>query len=141
VDDKGCDLTIGEAAERTGLSVHALRFYEREGLFIGPVRRSASGHRLYSEADLEWLSTCTRFRASGMPVATIRRFTELVSEGSGNEEERRVLLREHERCLLARISELNDCRDLITAKLGAYDAHLAGGTAGHLWTPSAPVEA
>jgi DNA-binding transcriptional MerR regulator len=76
-----------------------------------------------------------------MPVATIRRFTELVREGSGNEDERRALLREHERHLLARISELNDCLDLVTSKLAAYEAHLAGGTAADLWTPSAPVEA
>ena len=45
--------SIGEVAERTGLSVHALRFYEREGLFADPVRRASNGHRIYSEDDLE----------------------------------------------------------------------------------------
>lgn len=33
-------LSIGEVAARTGLSVHALRFYEREALLAGPVRRT-----------------------------------------------------------------------------------------------------
>src|SRR5689334_24122765 len=32
VTDQAQGLTIGQVAERTGLSVHALRFYEREGL-------------------------------------------------------------------------------------------------------------
>ena len=32
-------LSIGQVAERTGLTVHALRFYEREGLFATPVHR------------------------------------------------------------------------------------------------------
>ncbi|MGW5065884.1 MerR family DNA-binding transcriptional regulator [Streptomyces cyaneofuscatus] len=34
-------LSIGQVAERTGLSVHALRFYENEDLFLTPVRRGA----------------------------------------------------------------------------------------------------
>ena len=33
------DMSIGELAARTGLSVHTLRFYEREGLMVYPVRR------------------------------------------------------------------------------------------------------
>ncbi|WP_208630234.1 MerR family DNA-binding transcriptional regulator, partial [Amycolatopsis kentuckyensis] len=41
---------IGEVAERTGLSVHALRFYEREGLLVGPVPRTVGGRRRYTTA-------------------------------------------------------------------------------------------
>ena len=33
-------LSIGQVAERTGLSVHALRFYEREGLFATQMGRA-----------------------------------------------------------------------------------------------------
>lgn len=36
-------LSIGQVSERTGLSVHALRFYEQEGLFIDAVRRGLAG--------------------------------------------------------------------------------------------------
>lgn len=60
-------LSIGQVAERTGLSVHALRLYEREGLFATPVHRGAGGRRAYSEWDLEWLEVCVKLRASGMP--------------------------------------------------------------------------
>ena len=41
-------LSIGEAAQRTGLSIDTLRFYEREGLLASPVER-VSGRRVYSE--------------------------------------------------------------------------------------------
>ena len=51
-------LSIGQVAQRTGLSVHALRFYESEGLFASPVRRAAGGRRIYSEWDVEWLDVC-----------------------------------------------------------------------------------
>jgi hypothetical protein len=37
------NLSIGQVAERTGLSVHALRFYEQEGLFPNGVRRGPGG--------------------------------------------------------------------------------------------------
>ncbi|MBT8147273.1 MAG: Zn(2+)-responsive transcriptional regulator [Gammaproteobacteria bacterium] len=44
-------LKISEIAERTGLSAHTLRFYEKHGL-ISASERSEAGYRLYSEADL-----------------------------------------------------------------------------------------
>jgi DNA-binding transcriptional MerR regulator len=114
-------LSIGEVAERTGLSVHALRFYEREGLFPTPVRREVNGHRAYSEDDLEWLDTCSNLRASGMPLAAIRRYAELIGQGDGNEEERLALLREHRERVTAQIAELNKCLDLISWKVGVYE--------------------
>jgi DNA-binding transcriptional MerR regulator len=105
-------LSIGELAERTGLSVHTLRFYEREGIFATPVRRALNGHRVYSEEDLEWLDTCSNVRASGMSLAAIRRYAELVRQGSGNEEERLTLLRQHRERVTTQISELSQCLDL-----------------------------
>src|SRR5690349_21418644 len=81
-------LSIGEVAERTGLSVHALRFYEREGLLATPVYRAPGGRRVYSEWDLEWLELCIKLRESGMPITAIRRYAELVRQGTGNEKER-----------------------------------------------------
>lgn len=60
-------LTIGQVSERTGLSVHALRYYEREGLLLGTVPRSHGGRRRYSYEDVEWLRMCHRFRSCGMP--------------------------------------------------------------------------
>ncbi|MFN4071160.1 MAG: MerR family DNA-binding transcriptional regulator [Thermus caldifontis] len=39
---------IGELARQTGVSPHALRFYERRGL-VHPLARSEGGYRLYGE--------------------------------------------------------------------------------------------
>ncbi|MFI9388168.1 MerR family transcriptional regulator [Kutzneria sp. NPDC052558] len=120
------ELSIGEVAERTGLSVHALRFYEREGILANPVRRAAGGRRLYSEDDVEWLRLCILLRASGMPVPLIRRYTELVRQGDGNEQERLGLLRQHEQQVVEQIAELNRCLDVIRYKVAKYEDHLAG---------------
>jgi DNA-binding transcriptional MerR regulator len=131
-------LGIGQVAERTGLSVHALRFYEREGLFATPVHRAPGGRRLYSEWDLEWLEVCVRLRASGMPLTAIRRYAGLVGEGPGNEEDRLSLLRQHRERVTAQIGALTECLDLITWKIRLYEACLAQGSADPLLTARAP---
>ena len=55
-------LQIGQVARRTGLSVDAIRFYEKTGLLPRPAR-SSSGYRLYSEhevTDLEFIQKAQR---------------------------------------------------------------------------------
>src|SRR6266436_10444469 len=61
------ELTIAEVAERTGLTRHTLRYYERDGLMLG-VDRAGAGHRRYSERDLGWIELITKLRATGMPI-------------------------------------------------------------------------
>jgi DNA-binding transcriptional MerR regulator len=134
-------LSIGQAAERTGLSVHALRYYEREGLLASPVQRTADGRRAYSENDLEWLDLCIKFRSSGMPVAAIRRYAELVRQGPGNEKERLTILREHQERVTAQITGLGACLETITFKVKLYDESIAAGTADPIWVPSPSDEA
>ena len=132
------ELTVGQVSRRTGLSAHTLRFYEREGLMVEPVRRRANGHRLYSSADVQWLVICTALRSSEMPIAQIRRFAQLVRAGPGNEPERLALLQEHERDVAARIAQLRSSLEVIATKVRLYEEHLAAGTAGGLWAPGRP---
>lgn len=47
-------MQIGEVAERTGLSLRTIRYYEEVGL-VRPSSRSRGGFRLYSEADVDRL--------------------------------------------------------------------------------------
>lgn len=123
------DLSIGQVAERTGLSVHTLRFYEREGVLANPVSRGPGRRRLYSEDDVEWLRLCVILRASGMPLPEIRQYTDLVRQGSGTEGERLALLRRHREQVLAQMDQLTRCLDLITFKVSVYEDHLEHGPA------------
>ncbi|WP_206793008.1 MerR family transcriptional regulator [Amycolatopsis sp. MtRt-6] len=129
-------LSIGDVAERTGLSVHALRFYERAGLLVGPVQRTAGGRRRYSALDVDWLLICVKLRESGMPLTDLKQFAELVRQGPGNEAERLQLLETHQRRVDAQIQALEECRSVITWKVGVYADHLARGQAGGLWDPT-----
>ena len=132
------ELGIGDVARRTGLSVHALRFYEREGLMLSQhVARGTGGHRRYTAQEVYWLRICTKLRRSGMPLAKIRRFAELVREGPGNEQQRLELLREHQQHVENQLAELEDCLQIINRKVGVYEQHLADGSAQDLWTAKA----
>ncbi|MEV4765696.1 MerR family transcriptional regulator [Micromonospora chokoriensis] len=137
----GKGLSIGQVAQRTGLSVHTLRLYERAGLLAGEVRRDASGRRVYSAWDVEWLTNCVKFRSSGMPLATISRLAQLVREGTGNEAERLDLLREHQRRITEQLAHLRDCLDLIDLKVDSYERHLAAGASGDPWQQPPPAPA
>ena len=121
-------LSIGDVAERTGLSVHTLRFYEREGILANPIGRTAGGRRFYSTHDVDWLNLCLVLRGSGMPLPAIRRYTELARQGDGTEAERLALLREHEQSVLEQIRSLNQSLDLIRHKVAIYEDILDGST-------------
>ena len=44
-------MTVGEVAEKMGISVRTLQYYDREGL-IPPSALSEGGRRLYTDRDL-----------------------------------------------------------------------------------------
>lgn len=112
-------LTIAEVAERTGLTRHTLRYYERDGLMLG-VDRAGSGHRRYSERDLGWIELITKLRATGMPIREVRRYAELVRAGDGNEDERLALLRAHRERVRAQLDAMTAYLNAINMKISYY---------------------
>ncbi|HEU4577445.1 MAG TPA: MerR family transcriptional regulator [Polyangiaceae bacterium] len=64
-------LAIGEVSKRTGMPVKTLRFYADEGL-VPPSGRSASGYRLYAEADVVKLELVRTLRDAGLGLHAIR---------------------------------------------------------------------
>ncbi|GGU71094.1 MerR family transcriptional regulator [Streptomyces albospinus] len=129
-------LSIADAARRTGVSAHTLRYYERAGLVVTPVDRTHGGRRRYHRLDLEWIAVCTRLRATGMPIKGIRRYAELVAAGRGNEDERLDLLESHRDEVLARLAACQENLRLISHKIDVYRGRLAAGDADQLWAPN-----
>ena len=134
-------VSIAEAARRTGVSVHTLRYYERAGLVITTVPRNHSGRRRYQQEDLKWISICTKLRATGMPIRTIKRYAQLVSAGPGNEDERLALLEAHRAEVTVKLAELQENLKIIDHKIDVYQGRLAAGDADQLWAPKRPAAA
>jgi len=63
-------MRIGEVAERTGLSISNIRFYEKKGL-IEPDREQESKYRDYTEEDVKRLKEIILYRKMDLPIETI----------------------------------------------------------------------
>ncbi|HEX3493198.1 MAG TPA: MerR family transcriptional regulator [Streptosporangiaceae bacterium] len=139
VPDEG--LSIAEAAHRTGVSAHTLRYYERAGLVISPVDRTLGGRRRYRAQDLKWIKICTKLRATGMPIKDMRRYAELVAAGPGNEQQRLELMEAHRTVVLDRLAEIQENLKVIDHKIDVYRGHLEAGDADQLWAPRPAAQA
>lgn len=62
--------TIGQVAKKTGVSIDAIRFYERENL-IAPILRKTSGYRLFDESILLTVSFIRNAKGLGFTLAEI----------------------------------------------------------------------
>ncbi|MEV7234842.1 MerR family transcriptional regulator [Streptomyces sp. NPDC051020] len=111
--------TISEVAAITGLTAHTLRWYERIGL-MPHVDRSHTGQRRFTNRDLDWLAFVGKLRLTGMPVADMVRYAELLREGEHTFDERQELLEATRRDVRTRIAELQDTLAVLDHKIDFY---------------------
>jgi DNA-binding transcriptional MerR regulator len=75
-------MRVGEAAQRAGVNVETLRYYERRGLLPEP-KREPSGHRRYDEETVRFLRAIKEAQAVGFTLAEIAEYVR-VSRRSGS---------------------------------------------------------
>lgn len=117
-------LTIAEVAERSGVTAHTLRYYERVGLIS--VGRDESGYRVYTGADFGRIVFLSRLRMTGMPIRDLQRYVRLVETGEHTVPERLALLQEHRDAVRARIDELAFALDTVERKIATYGGACGG---------------
>ncbi|MFC4857806.1 MerR family transcriptional regulator [Actinophytocola glycyrrhizae] len=76
-------MQIGEVAERTGLSLRTIRYYEEVGLVV-PSARSQGGFRLYTEPDVERLELIKRMKPLGFQLDEMRDLLAILDPQSGD---------------------------------------------------------
>jgi DNA-binding transcriptional MerR regulator len=111
--------TIQQVAKSTGLSIHALRYYEKVGL-LAPIQRASNGHRRYSAEDVAWLEFLARLRETGMSIQRVLAFADLVRQCPNQVGERRVLLEEHRNQVKQNLEELTIHLQVIDLKIEHY---------------------
>ena len=115
--------TIQDVSQKTGLSAHTLRYYEKEGL-LSPVKRTQGGFRQYSDEDLEALGLICCLKNTGMSLEEIKRFVQLTRQGDQTLKERVKLLREHRESVIQRVDEMQKYLDKVTWKLNFFSEKL-----------------
>ena len=115
--------SIQEVSEKTGLSAHTLRYYEKEGLILG-VERTQGGFRQYTDTDLERLGLICCLKNTGMSIREISRFVQLTREGEHTLEERVALLRDHRDQVIAKMEEMQKYLDKVNWKLNYFSEKL-----------------
>ncbi len=103
-------LQIGRVAERTGLSLRTIRWYEEEGLVV-PTARTEGGFRLYSADDVARLEVIKRMKPLGFALEEMRELLTLLAEldaGTGDRAQLLDRLRMFHEAATARVTALRE---------------------------------
>lgn len=119
--------SIGEVAERTGISISTLRYYDREGLFPG-IRRGNGGIRIFSDIEIESIKMVECLKASGLSIKEIRQFLDWCQEGDASIQNRRDFFYERMEAVEKQMDELQKTMAIIKYKCWYYDTAVAAGT-------------
>lgn len=117
-------LQIGQVAERTGLSLRTIRWYEEEGLVV-PTARTDGGFRLYSDDDVARLEVIKRMKPLGFALEEMRELLTLLADldtGTGDRGQLLDRLRMFHEAATARVDALRE--QLAVAE--GFAASLAG---------------
>lgn len=111
--------SIGQAAEKTGLSPHTLRYYEKEGL-LPFLQKSASGLRVFSQNDLNWLAMIECLKETGMPLKGIKQYIDWFIEGDNTLPQRLDMFKLQEKKIKEQLMQLQKNLDKIRYKIKLY---------------------
>lgn len=115
-------MQIGQLARRAGVSIDAIRFYERERVLPRPARQS-SGYRCYNDEDAVRLRFIRRAKALGFTLGEIRELLAL-SKHRGRDMSRLKVRAEAKLALVEnKLAELDRIRDALQALVDACPGH------------------
>lgn len=98
--------TIGQTAEKLGIKVSTLRYYEKEGL-LSHVNRKPSGIRIFSEEDMKELEEILFLKQLDMSVGKMKVYLQLCHSGDETMNQRLAVLHNLKQDVLRRIAELD----------------------------------
>ena len=116
-------MRIGAVAERAGVSVRALRYYEEQQLLES--ERSPSGQRLVADNAVERVNFIQLLYAAGLSSSSIRQLLPCVYSGRASQAMLDHLTEERER-LDEQIAAMRAARDRMDAVITATALTMAG---------------
>ncbi|MEG9246676.1 redox-sensitive transcriptional activator SoxR [Arthrobacter sp. Soc17.1.1.1] len=117
-------LSVGQLAARSGMSVSALHFYERQGLIQS--RRTSGNQRRYDRAILRRVAVIRAAQRAGIPLATVAKaFAELPKDGVPDQADWQRLSAAWQQEIEQRIAQLEHLRDRLGGCIGCGCLSLA----------------
>jgi DNA-binding transcriptional MerR regulator len=113
-------MKIGEFSKKTGLSIHTIRYYEKIGL-IKKKSKDKSGHRNYSEFDIEWVNFITCLKVTGMTLEQIYYYISLREKGKSTKSERLSIMKQQKKKLEQKIHLFNEYLSHINYKIENFE--------------------
>ena len=119
--------SIKQFAEKIGVTVSTLRYYDKEGL-LPFIDKKENGTRIFKDEDLEGLFIISCMKKSGLPIKDIKKYMDLCIEGDNTLEERMAIFLERREIVQKQIEELNDIMNTIDYKIWYYEEAIKAGT-------------
>lgn len=111
--------SIKTIAEKTGLKISTLHYYEKIGL-MPTIVRGENGHRIFTDQHVEWVNFLKAMKKSGMPLEAIRQFANHHKQG-GSLKARLTILQEHQARMAKQMNELQSAIDFIDKKVAMFE--------------------
>ena len=121
-------LHIGTAAKQTGLSIDAIRFYQKSGL-LKPPARTGGGYRVFTETEIAQLQFIARAQDLGFSLAEIRELLSLKNENGRACPEVRGLMHRKLQNVREKIASLRQLESELARGLRSCDRALKRSTA------------
>lgn len=107
--------TISQVAERTGLSIHTIRYYDKEGLL--PFIDRHNGTRVFTEQDIDWIDLICCLKRTKMPIKDLRALIQHCTDNDAVLEKGMEILINHKRQVEAQLDELQRSLQTIHYKI------------------------
>lgn len=114
-------MLIRELAQKTGLTSHTIRFYEKKGLLAKRyIRRGENNYRHYAVEAVERLSVIKSLHTAGFTLAEIKGLMDKWDAGQLTPQAGALFLQQKLDEIDARIAELRQLKAALIHKLGAH---------------------
>ncbi len=113
--------TIGELAQEVGMTIHGLRFYEKEGLVM-PKRKGKN--RIYSEEDKMWIEFLLHMKETGMSIQDMKKYTTLRKQENPPIDELMAILLSHREKVQKQLEIYQKNLALLDKKIEVYQEEI-----------------
>ena len=118
--------TLQEVVQRSGLSEHTLRYYERIGLLDRVKRDSSSGHRRYTAEDVHNIETLACLRTTGMSIEDMRTYFALLKDGKAAADQQLALFEGQKQALEQELAQKQEHLRYLEHKVAFWKAVQSG---------------